>query len=304
MSWWAVGTAAVQIGGSLLGGASQKAAGKTASNQILAEGRVNSLTTLINAEFDAFKVEQQAIATKMQQFLIQNNLDITERFEEFSRDSTQLNSRLAITQAETTAAIAEHNAILSDQDAQRVANETSADIVGVMKDQNREIANLTAQFGASGISLDSAVVQDLAFSVGTSFGNEINKMRYLAGVAQNRLMESAAQSRDEAERALLTGDIEAAQIRASGALELFNIQQGRIELKAQHFNSEMEEKDLNFMADLIRDRGASNAANVMAVSTARAAAAKATGSNQGAATAISGFGQGVTTLGSAFGGDE
>lgn len=304
MSWWAVGTAAVQIGGGLLGGASQKAAGKTASNQILAEGRVNSLTTLINAEFDAFKVEQQAIATKMQQFLIQNNLDITERFEEFSRDSTQLNSRLAITQAETTAAIAEHNAILSDQDAQRVANETSADIVGVMKDQNREIANLTAQFGASGISLDSAVVQDLAFSVGTSFGNEINKMRYLAGVAQNRLMESAAQSRDEAERALLTGDIEAAQIRASGALELFNIQQGRIELKAQHFNSEMEEKDLNFMADLIRDRGASNAANVMAVSTARAAAAKATGSNQGAATAISGFGQGVTTLGSAFGGDE
>jgi len=290
-----IAIAAVSVVQGILGGSAAKKAAKKQAAVAKVQGSINSLTQQLNSEFEAFQVDQQQTAARMGLFLTENNIDINEEFIDFTRQSTELNARLALTNADTEATVAEFNSELALQDKERTAAEGSKDVENAILSRNREVENITAKFGASGVSLDSATVSDVGFSIASEFGNEIDRIRWLSGVAQGRSLEKSDQFDEDAVRALIKGDLDASQIRLAGAFQLFSQEQRGFELGAQKISSEENVKNLEFVADSIRKFGVANASATIAGSIATAEGLQAQGNLVATQSVVGGVAKGAST---------
>jgi len=294
--WPVVASAGISVVGGLFGASASKKAAKTNAAIAEVEGRINATTSMMNAEFESFQVSQRATVEEMNLFLIDNNIAVSEAFLNFTRDSAELDARLSMTQTDTNVALSTYSAELADLEAERIAGESSRDVKDAIKNRNVELAAITAKFGASGISLDSATVQDVKFSVATEAGNEVDKIRYQSGVLQERLIEQGVQFRDESERQELIGALELATIKKDGATQIFSQQQALLEQQASRLNSEESISNLNFTADQIRKTGIANATTAIAAASAKAGSFRVSGALAATQSIISGVSSGAATI--------
>lgn len=292
MAWIAT---AVTVGTTVVAGQQARKQGQQNAQDSSRAGKINASTSMLNAEFEAFQVDQQAIANRMGTELIKNNVKVNRAFISFTKDTVELNARLALTDANTEQAIAEFNSSLAIQDKEQTAEEGSKDIEALILDRNQEMEQITAKFGASGISLDSATVGDVKRSVASNFGKEIDKVRYLSGVKQMHLNAQSADFLDAGERASIAGDLKASQILMSGEMQVFNMEQEGLELGIQGLTSETNTENLEFAADTMRKNGIANASTIVSNSLATASREKRAGALASTQAVLNGVGK-VTSL--------
>jgi hypothetical protein len=253
------------------------------------QGEIAGVTSKINAEMQAFELEQGIINKETEAFFEGLNLEVDEFTKDYVDRYTKENVLLNNSETDSIGIMAELKEQELSRQKQKVIRNTGIKISDLNRQGDQVLASTSTSFAANNVAQSSLSQQAIKGNITADVNRAAALELMEAGDAMSGINAQILSVQAEGAQAKFKGARTSAEIEKIGAETIFGLQQKMINSKSRISALNSEATNMELTADLVRTSGVASANAAIAAGALNASQQRLSGVSGAISTLSSGF---------------